>query len=242
MRETEKQHETVQTDIAQHHAKVLKLEADITVLEEQLGDLRHTDPAGLTARVHAAQTQLEEAQTAQAHLEKRRGQEAELQQDAVQATAERESVEAALREALVQQGQQEGLVRARAEHIPEALRDFAALATAMTEAEEHLQALAQALEQARVQTEQAQRDLAVQEATLQSAQATVHSARQRATEAQQMFTRRLHEAGFADAADFQAACLDAPTLAQLEDESSATPVTSRRRVHAANAPRRQHRV
>lgn len=88
----------------------------------------------------------------------------------------------------------------------------------MTEAEEHLQALTQALEQARVQSEQAQRDLAMQEATLQSVQAMVHSARQRAAEAQQTFTRRLHEAGFANAADFQVACLDSPTLAQLEDE------------------------
>ena len=88
----------------------------------------------------------------------------------------------------------------------------------MTEAEEHLQALTQALERARAQTEQTQRDLAVQEATLQGAQATVHSARQHAAEAQQTFTCRLYEAGFADAADFQAACLDAPTLAQLEDE------------------------
>jgi exonuclease SbcC len=218
VRETEKQHETVQTDTAQHHAEVLKLEADITVLEEQLGDLRHTTPAALAARVHAAQTHLEEAQTAQARLEKLRRQVAELQQGAVQATAERESVEAALREALVQQGQQEGLVRARAEHIPEALRDLAALATAMTEAEEHLQALTQALERARAQTEQAQRDLAVQEATLQGAQEMLHSAHQRAAEAQQTFTRRLHEAGFVDAADFQMACLDPPTLAQLEAE------------------------
>jgi exonuclease SbcC len=218
VRETEKQHETVQTDTAQHHAEVLKLEADITVLEEQLGDLRHTTPAALAARVHAAQTHLEEAQTAQARLEKLRRQVAELQQGAVQATAERESVEAALREALVQQGQQEGLVRARAEHIPEALRDLAALATAMTEAEEHLQALTQALERARAQTEQTQRDLAMQEATLQSAQEMLHSARQRAAEAQQTFTRRLHEAGFVDAADFQVACLDSSTLAQLEAE------------------------
>ena len=218
VRETEKQHETVQTDAAQHHAEVLKLEADITVLEEQLGDLRHADPTGLTARLHAAQTQLEEAQTAQARLEKLRGQVAKFQQDAEQATAARESVEAALREALLQQGQQEGLVRARAEHIPASLRDLGALATAMTEAEEHLQALTQALEQARDQTEQAQRDLAVQKVTLQSAQAMVDSARQRTTEAQQTFARRLHEAGFADAADFQAACLDAPMLAQLEDE------------------------
>jgi exonuclease SbcC len=46
----------------------------------------------------------------------------------------------------------------------------------------------------------------------------LHSARQRAAEAQQTFTRRLHEAGFVDAADFQAACLNSPTLAQLEAE------------------------
>src|SRR5262249_7979951 len=143
---------------------------------------------------------------------------ATLQQEATQATAERERVAAARQEALVRQGQHEGLVRARAEQVPEDLRDLTALASAVAQTQERLQALTQALEQARTQTEQAERELAGKVSTFHGAQGMAHSARQRAAEARELFTRRLDEAGFVDIADFQGARLDAPTIAELEAE------------------------
>jgi exonuclease SbcC len=218
VRDLEQQYGRMHTEVAQHHADLLKLEGDIRALEEQLEALRDAAPTALAAQVQTAQLAFEEAQTAQARLEELQHQLATLQQDVTQATAERAPMEATLREALLQQGQYEGQVRALAEHIPLPLRDLATLTTAMTVAEEHLQDLTQALEQARAKSEQVQRDLAMHEATLQGAQTMVHSTGQRAAEAQQIFTSRLHNAGFVDAADFRMAYLDPETLAQLDAE------------------------
>jgi exonuclease SbcC len=216
--ELEKQYGTVQTDVVRYYAEVLQQEADILALEEQLGELQHTDPATLTSQVHEAQMQLAAAQAAQTRLETLDLQAAILQQEATQATAERERVAAALQEALVRQAQHEGLVRARAEQVPEDLCDLTALATAVAQTQGRLQALTQALEQARTRIEQAERELAGKVSTFHGAQGMAHSTRQRAAEAWELFTRRLYEAGFVDTADFQGARLDAPTIAQLESE------------------------
>jgi hypothetical protein len=61
------------TEVAQHHADLLKLEGDIRAREEQLEALRDADPAALAAQVQAAQLAFEAAQTVKDPRRKRRG-------------------------------------------------------------------------------------------------------------------------------------------------------------------------
>jgi exonuclease SbcC len=73
VRELEQQHGRMHTEVAQHHADLLKLEGDIRAREEQLEALRDADPAALAAQVQAAQLAFEAAQTVKDPRRKRRG-------------------------------------------------------------------------------------------------------------------------------------------------------------------------
>jgi len=197
---------------------VVKLEAQIRTLEAELEAQKDEDISPMKCRVEEVKSLLDEAEKAKGRLSGLEAQIKELDQAKKQAEKEAELAKNELQKATTDFAVAKSSVEQSEGKIPEELRTKERLEEAIREARNKYQELETAFRKAQEQQNNARVALAQAEATLRNAKETEIKARDLADKARKNFLRRIEEAGFGNAEDYEASRMEEEAIERLDAE------------------------
>ena len=197
---------------------VVKAETQIRTLEAELEAQKDEDISTMKCRVEESNSLLDEAKKAKERLSDLEAQIKELEKAKNQAEKEAEQAKNELQKATMDLAVAKSSVEQSESKIPEELRTKERLEEAITKARHKYQELETAFRKAQEQQNNARVALAQAEATLRNAKETEIKARDLADKARKNFLRRIEEAGFANAEDYEASRMEEEAIERLDAE------------------------
>ncbi len=197
---------------------VVELEAQIRTLEAELEVQKKEDISTMKCRVEEVKSLLDEAEKAKGRLSGLEAQIKELEEAKRQAEKEAELAKNELQKATTDFAVAKSSVEQSEGKLPEELRIKERLEEAIRQARNKYQELETAFRKAQEQQNNARVALAHAEATLKNAKETEIKACDLADKARMHFLRRIEEAGFASAEDYEASRMEEEAIERLDTE------------------------
>lgn len=218
LEEIDHQIKELQKKAASSRDCVVKLESQIGTLETELETQKDEAISTMKCRVEALESLLNEAEKAKDRLSGLETRIKELDQARRQAEKEAELANNELQEATTNLAVAKSSVEQSESKIPEELRTKERLEDAIREARNKYRKLETAFQKAQEQQGNARDALARAEATLKNVEETESKARDSADKARKNFLRRIEEAGFANAEDYEASRMEEEAVERLDAE------------------------
>ena len=218
LKEIDSQIKELQEKASSSNNSVVKLETQIRSLEAELEAQKDEDISTMKCRVEEAKSLLDKARKAKERLSGLEAQMKELDQARKQAEKEAELAKNELQKTTTDFAVAKSSVEQSESRIPEELRTKDRLEKAIKKARNKHQELETAFQKAQEQQHNARVALAQAEATLKNAKETEIKARDLADKARKNFLRRIEEAGFANAEDYEASRMEEEAIERLDAE------------------------
>ena len=197
---------------------VVRLQTQIRTLESELDAWKDEDISTMKCRVEEAKSLLDEAKKAKERLLSLEAQIKELEKAKQQTEKEAELAKNELQKATTDLAVANSSVEQLESKMPEELRTKERLEEALKKALHKYQELETAFRKAQEQQSNARVALAQAEATLRNAKETEIKSRDMADKARKNFLRRIEEAGFANAEDYEASRMEEEAIERLDAE------------------------